>query len=167
MPWLPQRLSTSTPFPAIPGLIREVASSHLSKVWHGWLALFPVLPVSHPSTQVSANLPVPLCVISLTILRVLPSAQLFAIDIFIDLSKTNWAQGPLAFGHTDSWLDQSIRTSLQQEARGLTVDSPLNTLSSHITMLGTKLLQKSLEEYSIFKLQQGCRYFFQDLFFWG
>jgi hypothetical protein len=43
----------------------------------------------------------------------MPHAQPLAIDIFVDQSKTTWGQGPLAFGHADSQLNQNIRTNLQ------------------------------------------------------
>lgn len=64
------------------------------------------------SDSLSPSLPVP----SPHNLRVPPLSftQSLAIGIFIDRSKTSWGQGPWVFGHTDSRLNQSIRTNPQQ-----------------------------------------------------
>lgn len=128
-------------------------TTYLKTHMAGWLYFLLLLHLIL-LPQVMAILPVPLCAIYRATLRVFPCAQPFAIDIFIDLSETNWEQGPLTFGHR-FMNGSSISTSLQQEARGLTVDSPLNILPLYATMLGMKLLQKSLGEYSIYKPQQG------------
>ena len=72
----------------------------------------------------------PLCAQALATLKVLPSAQPLAIGMFIDGSKTNWGQGPLAFGYSDSQLNQSIRTNLQQL---LAIRSLLQPISSETT----------------------------------
>lgn len=61
------------------------------------LSLFHLSP---PSILVLQNLEVPPI-----------SAQPLATGIFIDRSKTNWEQGPLASVNTDSRLNQSFRTT--------------------------------------------------------
>jgi hypothetical protein len=53
-------------------------------------------------------LPVPLFVLAHVTLSGMPCAQPLDIGVFIDRSKINWEQGPLAFGHSDSQLNQSI-----------------------------------------------------------
>lgn len=85
-------------------------SGHPSKFSHDWLAFSPAVPASillpglmaislfplcppHPTSPCLRNSkgPVPP-----------PFAQPLATDIFIDQSKSNWRQGPSAFGHADS-----------------------------------------------------------------
>jgi hypothetical protein len=91
-----------------------VASGHLPKISHGWLALSPAAPVSihlaillspplsHPSPSNSKGS------------TPSPFAQPLAAGIFIDQSKTNWEKRPLVSGLADSQLNQSIRTNLLQ-----------------------------------------------------
>ena len=70
------------------------------------------LPIQHPSLHKS-KVSVPS-----------PFAQLLAPGIFIDQSKTNWEQGPSVFEHTDSGLNQSIRTNPQQSPVSLLISIP-------------------------------------------
>ena len=91
-----------------------MASGHLPKISHGWLALSPAAPVSihlaillspplsHPSPSNSKGS------------TPSPFAQPLAAGIFIDQSKTNWEKRPLVSGLADSQLNQSIRTNLLQ-----------------------------------------------------
>lgn len=96
--------------------------SHLA----AWLYLLPLL-CSILLPRVIVNLSSSSFVLDHTTLTVPSHAQSLAVGIFIDWSKTNWGQGPLAYGHSDSRLDQSIRTNLQQLAGSGNISSGLKT----------------------------------------
>ena len=104
MTWLPQRLGTPKPSPATPGPIEEVASGHLPKISHGWLALSPAAPASHPSSPGHGESSVPLCFLACASLRI-SLAQPKDVAIFNDCSKTNWVHGPLVLEHADYQLN--------------------------------------------------------------
>lgn len=92
-------------------------SGHSPEFPHGWLACFLVVPVSHPS--IHSDLVISLFSLHPSLSNskgptLSPFVHPLAAGIIIDGLKTNWGQGPLVLGHADSWLNHSIRTSLQQ-----------------------------------------------------
>ena len=97
---------TPKPYPATPGLTVKMASGHLHEFLQSWLAFSPAALSFHPSPPSHGDslfsfLPVPSLHKSKgPILS--PFSQPLATRIFIDLSKINWTQGLLAFGHAES-----------------------------------------------------------------
>jgi hypothetical protein len=136
---LPQRLGTPKPSPAIPGQLGKwpVATYQKSIIWiFGFISCVPCF---YPKSWQSALF------LSVSSPRVRP----LAVDIFIDRSKTNWGQETLAFGHGDSWLNQSIRSNLQRSScskglwgpQCLDVQNPSAALSlSRDELLSTKTM---------------------------
>ena len=82
-----------------------------------WLYLLQLLC---PSLSLSQGVSIPLSLLHHSLCNSKgpapsPFSQPLAAGIFIDWSKPNWGRGPLVFGHADSWLNQSIRTNVQQQ----------------------------------------------------
>ena len=83
MPWLPQRLGIPKPSSATLGQIREMTSGYLPEISHGWVALSPTTPASHPSAWSHGDSALPLSILAHGTLRDPPCVQPVAIGIFI------------------------------------------------------------------------------------
>ena len=83
-----------------------MASGHLPKISHSGLALSPAAPTFiHLFPQIMAILFLSHLKPNLNNAKgsiLSPFSQPLATRIFIDLSKINWTQGLLAFGHAES-----------------------------------------------------------------
>lgn len=73
MPWLSQSLGIPKPSSATLGPIEKMASGHLPEISHGWLALSPATPASHPSSPSPGDSLSPhCCILAQATLRVPP-----------------------------------------------------------------------------------------------